>query len=161
MGSLYDWQISILAVLALSMVFPVASAVPLAGQTQLSFAIDPLQNEFLLLDDGPPPAQQPREAKRGIVDESATSVIAAMPVTAAYGAHKAEVTSLMTDTSQQPTVSLPTPFDTSLGNNFTTTSCPAFFSNFLSNSSFSACYPLSLLLQVGQIAHQQTADYMY
>lgn len=43
---------------------------------------------------------------------------------------------------------LPRPFDTGLGNNFTTSSCPAFFKDFLSNDAFNDCVPLSLLLQV-------------
>lgn len=42
---------------------------------------------------------------------------------------------------------LPTPFDTSLGSNFTQSSCPAFFRSFLSNSTFTSCHPVSLLLQ--------------
>jgi hypothetical protein len=40
----------------------------------------------------------------------------------------------------------PTAFET-LGNNFTTTSCPRFFDSFLNDSSFKSCYALSLLLQ--------------
>lgn len=43
---------------------------------------------------------------------------------------------------------LPKPFDTGLGNNFTTSSCPAFFRDFLSDDAFNECVPLSLLLQV-------------
>jgi hypothetical protein len=42
---------------------------------------------------------------------------------------------------------LPQPFDTSLGNNFTSESCPRFFNNFLSDETFRSCYPFSLLLQ--------------
>lgn len=45
-------------------------------------------------------------------------------------------------------VPLPRPFDTSLGSNFTSASCPNFFSSFLGNSTFTSCLPLSLLLQV-------------
>jgi hypothetical protein len=45
---------------------------------------------------------------------------------------------------------LPIPFDTALGNNFTTSSCPAFFKNFLSDDAFNECVPLSLLLQVSR-----------
>ncbi|KIW22747.1 uncharacterized protein PV07_11013 [Cladophialophora immunda] len=45
------------------------------------------------------------------------------------------------------TTPLPTPFDTSLGSNFTSSSCPEFFSNFLNNSTFQSCVPVSLLLQ--------------
>ncbi|KAF2225009.1 hypothetical protein BDZ85DRAFT_167848, partial [Elsinoe ampelina] len=43
--------------------------------------------------------------------------------------------------------SLPTPFDTTLGNNFTSAACLPFFQTFLSNATFSACLPFSLLLQ--------------
>ncbi|KAI9890908.1 MAG: hypothetical protein M1814_003548 [Vezdaea aestivalis] len=41
----------------------------------------------------------------------------------------------------------PTAFDTSLGNNFTASTCPSFFSDFLGNRQFQACLPFSLLLQ--------------
>ncbi|THW79661.1 hypothetical protein D6D18_09277 [Aureobasidium pullulans] len=42
---------------------------------------------------------------------------------------------------------LPRPFDTGLGNNFTTSTCPTFFKTFLSDETFNECVPLSLLLQ--------------
>ncbi|KIW92307.1 uncharacterized protein Z519_07291 [Cladophialophora bantiana CBS 173.52] len=45
------------------------------------------------------------------------------------------------------TTPLPTPFDTSLGSNFSSSSCPQFFSDFLNNSTFQSCVPVSLLLQ--------------
>lgn len=45
------------------------------------------------------------------------------------------------------TTSLPVPFDSSLGTNFTSPSCPQFFTNFLANSTFKSCTPISLLLQ--------------
>lgn len=43
--------------------------------------------------------------------------------------------------------SLPKPFDSNLGNNFTTSTCPEFFQSFLNDAKFEACLPLSLLLQ--------------
>ncbi|KAI4786363.1 hypothetical protein E4T44_13899, partial [Aureobasidium sp. EXF-8845] len=42
---------------------------------------------------------------------------------------------------------LPRPFDAGLGNNFTTSSCPIFFKQFLSDNTFNECVPLSFLLQ--------------
>jgi hypothetical protein len=42
---------------------------------------------------------------------------------------------------------LPSPFDTSLGSNFTFQSCPDFFNGFLNNATFKDCHPTSLLLQ--------------
>jgi hypothetical protein len=56
-------------------------------------------------------------------------------------------TALKTD-PQASQLSLPHPFDTSLGNNFTAPSCPAFFNTFLNSDSFNNCLPFSLLLQV-------------
>ncbi|MCJ1336213.1 hypothetical protein MMC09_001489 [Bachmanniomyces sp. S44760] len=48
--------------------------------------------------------------------------------------------------------SLPKPFDTSLGSNFTTPSCPSFFKTFLANATFVSCLPFSLLLQVSFVS---------
>ncbi|EAU37478.1 conserved hypothetical protein [Aspergillus terreus NIH2624] len=42
---------------------------------------------------------------------------------------------------------LPTPFDTSISNNFTSKSCPSFFKQFLADSAFTDCYALSCLLR--------------
>ena len=42
---------------------------------------------------------------------------------------------------------LPSPFDTSLGSNFTSQACPDFFNSFLNNATFKSCVPISLLLQ--------------
>ncbi|KAF2155977.1 hypothetical protein K461DRAFT_275039 [Myriangium duriaei CBS 260.36] len=43
--------------------------------------------------------------------------------------------------------STPQPFDTSLGNNFTSQGCLPFFQSFLNDATFIACSPMSLLLQ--------------
>ncbi|KAI4233803.1 MAG: hypothetical protein LQ352_008217 [Teloschistes flavicans] len=45
------------------------------------------------------------------------------------------------------TSSLPRPFDTGLGNNYTQPNCPVFINNFLRNTTFTSCVPFSLLLQ--------------
>ncbi|KAI0429202.1 hypothetical protein F5Y09DRAFT_342937 [Xylaria sp. FL1042] len=46
---------------------------------------------------------------------------------------------------------LPSPFDGALAANFSgDNSCPTFINDFLSNSTFKACYPISLLLQGSQ-----------
>lgn len=49
-------------------------------------------------------------------------------------------------TSSSSNSSFPTAFDT-LGNNFTASSCPAFFADFLANETYKSCDALSLLLQ--------------
>ncbi|MCJ1283709.1 hypothetical protein MMC26_003040 [Xylographa opegraphella] len=56
--------------------------------------------------------------------------------------------SLMTASTVPTNVPLPKPFDSSLGSNFTSSSCPAFFDSFLKNATFTSCLPFSLLLQV-------------
>ncbi|KAL4979468.1 hypothetical protein BDW66DRAFT_127499 [Aspergillus desertorum] len=50
-------------------------------------------------------------------------------------------------TSSTSTSNFPTAFDTSLSNNFTTTSCPTFFTSFLTDSSFANCHAISALLR--------------
>ena len=57
-------------------------------------------------------------------------------------------TAIATDPDTSFPSGLPQPFDTSLGNNFTTPGCPAFFKTFLGDKDFQTCYPFSLLLQV-------------
>ncbi|KAF1814910.1 hypothetical protein P152DRAFT_391388 [Eremomyces bilateralis CBS 781.70] len=58
--------------------------------------------------------------------------------------------SLVLATSTEGPSSLPLPFDTSLGSNFTSPSCPTFFKTFLSDPTFQSCLPFSLLLQNSQ-----------
>jgi len=48
----------------------------------------------------------------------------------------------------QPPLDIPQPFDQSIGENFTSTTCPTFFDTFLNDTQFQECYPVSLLLQV-------------
>ncbi|KAL4995793.1 hypothetical protein BDV10DRAFT_173909 [Aspergillus recurvatus] len=50
-------------------------------------------------------------------------------------------------TSSSSTSTFPTAFDTSLSNNFTTSSCPTFFTSFLSDDSFANCHAISTLLR--------------
>lgn len=47
----------------------------------------------------------------------------------------------------QGTDNLPRPFDTSIGNTFVSTTCPAFFNLFLNDPDFIGCLPLSAMLQ--------------
>ncbi|KAI1328400.1 hypothetical protein F5Y16DRAFT_154184 [Xylariaceae sp. FL0255] len=56
-----------------------------------------------------------------------------------------------TPTTTTTTSPLPSPFDGALGANFTDgDDCPEFINEFLSNSTFKDCYPVSLLLQGSQ-----------
>ncbi|KAI8953957.1 hypothetical protein F4801DRAFT_575974 [Xylaria longipes] len=65
-------------------------------------------------------------------------------------------TSTVTDAADPPTTTtaaspLPSPFDGALAANFSAgQSCPNFINEFLSNATFKACYPVSLLLQGSQ-----------
>jgi len=58
-----------------------------------------------------------------------------------------ERASFTNESSTTTATSFPSPFDTSLGDNFTAQSCPQFFSTFLSNSTFRSCRAISLLLE--------------
>ncbi|KAL8869395.1 MAG: hypothetical protein Q9174_004300 [Haloplaca sp. 1 TL-2023] len=57
----------------------------------------------------------------------------------------AEPTSIVTAPGSAS--SLPRPFDTGLGNNYTQPNCPVFINSFLRNETFTSCLPFSLLLQ--------------
>ncbi|KAL4802696.1 hypothetical protein BDV18DRAFT_59901 [Aspergillus unguis] len=50
-------------------------------------------------------------------------------------------------TSTSSSFNFPTPFDTSLSNNFTSTTCPSFFKSFLTDTSFTSCHAVSALLR--------------
>ncbi|KAL8972067.1 MAG: hypothetical protein Q9183_000739 [Haloplaca sp. 2 TL-2023] len=57
----------------------------------------------------------------------------------------AEPTSIVT--APGSTSTLPRPFDTGLGNNYTQPNCPVFINSFIRNETFTSCLPFSLLLQ--------------
>lgn len=97
----------------------------------------------ILFDRGAPPVPRMRVIKRAEQETSSSTVSATYTTTSASSTFSS--TQRTTTDSASP---LPSPFDTTLGNNFTTTTCPAFFTSFLSNSTFNDCVPLSLLLQV-------------
>lgn len=107
------------------------------------------QRSGLLFDRSEPPIPAPRhrvvEKRQEQVSISATPSYISDPTAA--GQASSSLFGLQTATGT-PQDDLPKPFDTSLGNNFTSPSCPAFFQNFLSNSTFQDCLPFSLLLQV-------------
>lgn len=94
----------------------------------------------LLFDRSVPPTV-PRmhlEARNEASDQASTTIRPSGSATATGGV------AIATDTS---TV-IPRPFDSNIGNNFTTSTCPKFFDRFLNNQTFADCLPLSLLLQV-------------
>jgi hypothetical protein len=90
-------------------------------------------------------------------DDSSSS--SAATTTGSSGILAPSSTSSVSESIQVATpvsTSLPRPFDTSIGNNFTESSCPQFFNNFLSNSSFQECLPFSMLLQVSILLKKTT-----
>jgi len=95
--------------------------------------------EYLLVDlsEAPVPPRMHLEARSNGNSPSSS------PTTS-----QAAATSLNTDPgAASSATAIPQPFDSALGNNFTT-SCQSFFQRFLSNATFNACHPFSLLLQV-------------
>ena len=110
----------------------------------------PLERErsALLFDRSEPPIPAPRvRLEKRQEQESISATPSFIPAPTAAGEASSSLFGIQTATSS-PQDDLPTPFDTSLGNNFTSPSCPAFFKSFLSNSTFQDCLPFSLLLQV-------------
>lgn len=99
----------------------------------------------LLFDSSEPP---PRVLLAARQESSETSPSATIKPNA-----KASATGSSIQTATQTgAAELPRPFDSSIGTNFTSSSCPDFFNDFLSNQTFNACLPFSLLLQVSRNA---------
>ncbi|GAA6029896.1 hypothetical protein NBRC10512_003628 [Rhodotorula toruloides] len=79
---------------------------------------------------------------------SSTS-LAVVASSSGAGASAATTTStgvISTSTAVPAGYDLPEAFDSTLGNNFTSTACPSFFATFLANPTFKSCAPFSLLL---------------
>jgi hypothetical protein len=70
------------------------------------------------------------------------------PYTQRFPKRAASTSSSAPSVSTASSDALPRPFDAGLGNNFTTSSCPIFLKQFLSDNTFNECVPLSFLLQV-------------
>jgi hypothetical protein len=89
------------------------------------------------------PSCMPLVARQDSSKTSASTTI--KPKTSA----SATESSIQTAT-QTGNAALPRPFDSSIGTNFTSSTCPDFFNDFLSNQTFNDCLPFSLLLQVSR-----------
>lgn len=81
-------------------------------------------------------------------DHSISSAASTGPSGIPAPSSTSSVTQSTIETATPISTSLPRPFDSSLGNNFTEPSCPEFFNDFLTNTTFQECLPFSLLLQV-------------
>lgn len=106
--------------------------------------------ELLFDRSEPPPLPHMLLERRQEGGDDSSATIASTTIRPNYDA---SATAAATETglaiaSPTAVADLPRPFDTSLGNNFTSTTCPTFFSSFLNNQTFKDCLPLSLLLQV-------------
>lgn len=107
------------------------------------------------LSDRPePPMFQPME-RRDNKEESASSSTSYAPSQASTATllttNTAAATAATAASIATPTA-LPQVFDSNIGNNFTSQTCPTFFETLLTDDTFQECYPLSLLLTVSQFA---------
>lgn len=109
-----------------------AAEIPNDTEEQVTEAL-PSTESVLLFDRSPPPEPFMQQFLKRAERSTSTSSSASS-----------------SSSSTASSDALPIPFDTALGNNFTTSSCPAFFKSFLSNDTFNECVPLSLLLQVSR-----------
>jgi hypothetical protein len=127
-----------------------------AAEDQLHPTLGELAERGELLFDRSPKPEPPsrhllmeRDAKisgSSDVPSATFTLVTATGNGGAGGAAAAATASVAT--SSPKSTSLPQPFDTTIGSNFTTGSgCPKFF-NFLADPQFQQCYPFSLLLQV-------------
>ncbi|KAH0538678.1 hypothetical protein FGG08_004753 [Glutinoglossum americanum] len=107
----------------------------------------------ILVDVSQPPPNtaelRKRQGTSSMVD-SMTAMTATMNPTSTTTPDGASPTAIATDPESSGGSDLPTPFDSGIGANYTTTSCPTFLKAFLANSTFQSCQPFSLLLQNSQ-----------
>lgn len=96
-------------------------------------------------DSGPSSTTAADSSTSAAASRTAFASTTASPISSATKSTRA-TSSLMS--AGPASTTLPKPFDTSLSSNFTSSSCPDFFSSFLNNATFQQCLPLSLLLQV-------------
>lgn len=118
-----------------------------AGVYENVFGVEEILPGELLFDRSAPPSLhmnlEQRDDSTYSYEPSTTTI---RPSSTSGSASKASGT--LAVATQTAMASLPRPFDSSLGNNFTSTTCPSFFNHFLNNQTFKDCLPLSLLLQV-------------
>ena len=114
------------------------------------YVASPLEERTeLVFDRSEPPAQPKRlHARQETTISLPTSTSSSTNISASASSSASSVASGISTAAPTGFSPLPTPFDSSLGNNFTASSCPEFFQSFLSNSTFNECKPFSLLLQV-------------
>jgi hypothetical protein len=118
------------------------------------------------LEDGQEPIKRAPSSTAPVPTSIQTAIFPTFPAnTTATPGDSATATG--TDSSASTTTSaltretvypLPRPFDNSLGSNFTASSCPTFFSDFLSNPTFTTCLPLSLLLRTSNSFFQSESS---
>ena len=97
------------------------------------------------------PAPKPRMGIYARQDDSSSSSATTTAGSSGILAPSSTSVSTSIQTASSLSTSLPRPFDSSIGNNFTESSCPQFFNDFLSNTTFQECLPFSMLLQVSMI----------
>ncbi|EME87693.1 uncharacterized protein MYCFIDRAFT_85794 [Pseudocercospora fijiensis CIRAD86] len=114
-----------------------------AGQVYAATEVFPRE----LLFDGSPPPPLPRMLLDKRQDQDSSSALPSTTIRPSDVSSSATATESSVQTATDTATALPQPFDTNLGNNFTTTTCPTFFTNFLNNQTFKDCLPFSLLLQ--------------
>ena|SRR5579862_1898760 len=139
---------------------PVAATITASEITidaAMSSALASLEREGrILVDTRPPPnvaelRKRQDEGTTTMDSSTSSSTIEPSSTTTANSSSTStslSPTSIPTDSGTPNSDSLPTPFDSGVGTNFTTSSCPNFLTSFLSSAAFKSCLPFSLLLQV-------------
>lgn len=151
-----------------------------AAQERVHPALQKAARKELLFDRSPAPDSPHRRALIGRAAASSTAAVTSVSATATLvettssetASGTAAVSSAVASASSAAATStgiatapgsgkstLPQPFDTSLGNNFTSTACPSYFTKFLADATFQTCYPFSLLIQVSILWRFESAVY--
>ena len=168
--SLHSLLVSTAVVLSILLPSTYAYDLSVDARASTSTHFRQLEHEGLIhfdANDPPSPPSARLELRQDSSAELSTSTTpspdptTSLPITASESALttllsstdlSATLTSASSASSTQASVTIiptpiPSPFDTSIGSNFSSQACPNFFTSFLADPTFKSCIPVSLLLQ--------------
>jgi hypothetical protein len=132
------------------------SAASAAGARSISVSVHPLHRRQSGISADPSGIPAPTSTVSGILFPSQSTASSSIPPTPSQSV-SSTVPTIPTSSPVLPTP-FPQPFDTTLANNFTTSSCENFFTNMTQSLPFRQCRPFSFLSQTSSVFLQAQSN---
>jgi hypothetical protein len=133
------------------------SAASAAGARSISVSVHPLHRRQSGISADPSGIPAPTSTVSGILFPSQSTASSSIPPTPSQSV-SSTVPTIPTSSPVLPTP-FPQPFDTTLANNFTTSSCENFFTNMTQSLPFRQCRPFSFLSQTSSVFLQVSGSF--